>query len=418
MANSRKSLKAEKAVKVRRKKKQRRRRRAIVLVVEVIMLLLLSGVAYAMMKYDKFQTVNIDKKDLQVNEGIEEKEGYTTIGLFGGDSRDGQLEEGTHADTIIIASINNKTKEIRLASVYRDTLLQQKDSTLNKANHAYFNGGPGEAINMLNKNLDLDIQNYATVDFKALVDTIDLLGGLDIEIKPEEVQYLNEYLQETADVAGTEANFIEGSGEQHLDGAQAVTYARIRSTAGGDYTRTERQRLVIEKIFEKVIHTDLATINEIIDTVFEQVSTSFSLKELIGLASDVTKYKLGENTGFPFDVDDTHTYQSAGSVVIALGLAENVKQLHEFLYPDEEAQEASDTVQQISDEISYMTGVVRPASLDQNEEGQSGADGTQSGTEGTGNGTGSGTAGSSGNATGNSGNTTTGTGTGSTGTYQ
>ncbi len=121
------------------------------------------------------------------------------------------------------------------------------------------------------------------------------------------------------------------------------------------------------------MHTDLATINKIIDTVFEQVSTSFSLKELIGLASDVTKYKLGENTGFPFDVEDGLTYQNAGSVVIALGLAENVKQLHEFLYPDEEAREVSETVQNISDEISYVTGVVRPASLDQ---GSGNGDGT------------------------------------------
>lgn len=251
MAKNKKSLKAEKAIKAKRKKKQRRRRRAVVLVVEVIMLLLLSGVAYAMMKFDKLQAVNIDKKDLELNEGVEEKEGYTTIALFGGDSRDGQLEEGTHADTIIVASIDNKSKEIRLASVYRDTLLQQKNSSLNKANYAYFEGGPADAINMLNKNLDLDIQDYVTVDFKALVDTIDLLDGLDIDIKQEEVQYLNEYLQETADVAGTDAEFISESGEQHLDGTQAVTYARIRSTAGGDYTRTERQRLVIEKIFEK-----------------------------------------------------------------------------------------------------------------------------------------------------------------------
>ncbi|MCB6203640.1 LCP family protein [Extibacter muris] len=364
MAKNKKSLKAEKAIKAKRKKKQRRRRRAVVLVVEVIMLLLLSGVAYAMMKFDKLQAVNIDKKDLELNEGVEEKEGYTTIALFGGDSRDGQLEEGTHADTIIVASINNKTKEIRLASIYRDTLLQQKNMGYNKANHAYFAGGPAESISMLNKNLDLDIQDYVTVDFKALVDTIDLLDGLDIDIKQEEVQYMNEYLQETADVAGTDAEFINEPGEQHLDGTQAVTYARIRSTAGGDYTRTERQRLVIEKIFEKVMHTDLSTINKIIDTVFEQVSTSFSLKELIGLASDVTKYKLGENTGFPFDVEDGLTYQNAGSVVIALGLAENVKQLHEFLYPDEEAQDVSETVQNISDEISYLTGVVRPASLD------------------------------------------------------
>ena len=206
-----KELKAVQAAKVRKKKKSRRRKRAVILVLEVIILALLSGTAFVMAKYDKFQTVDIETDDIEINEGVDQ-EGYTTIVLFGGDSREGQLEEGTHADTMIVVSIDNETKEIRMASVYRDTLLQMEDGAYKKANNAYFTGGPKSAINMLNKNLDLDIENYATVDFKALVDTIDLLGGLDIEIQEEEVQYLNQYLQETADVAGTEANFIESAG--------------------------------------------------------------------------------------------------------------------------------------------------------------------------------------------------------------
>ena len=371
-----KELKAVQAAKVRKKKKSRRRKRAVILVLEVIILALLSGTAFVMAKYDKFQTVDIETDDIEINEGVDQ-EGYTTIVLFGGDSREGQLEEGTHADTMIVVSIDNETKEIRMASVYRDTLLQMEDGAYKKANNAYFTGGPKSAINMLNKNLDLDIENYATVDFKALVDTIDLLGGLDIEIQEEEVQYLNQYLQETADVAGTEANFIESAGEQHLDGAQAVTYARIRSTAGGDYRRTERQRLVIQKIFEKAIHTNLSTINEIINTVFPQVSTSFTLKELIGLASGMTKYKLGETTGFPIDKTDG-TYKKQGSVVIPLGLTENVQELHEFLYPKETDYTVSDTVQSISADIAYLTGVTRPANLDEqkaNEEDPEGEDG-------------------------------------------
>lgn len=350
-------FKAVQAVKSRKKKKARKRRRALVLIMEVIVLTLLAGTAYVMAKYDRFQTVAIDEDDIDINAGISQ-EGYTTVALFGGDSRDGQLEEGTHADTMIVVSIDNESKEIRMASVYRDTFLQQADGTYLKANNAYFSGGPKEAINLLNKNLDLDIEDYVTVDFKALVDTIDLLGGLEFEIKEEEVQYVNEYLQETADVAGTQANFISQAGEQHLDGAQAVTYARIRSTEGGDYTRTERQRLVIQKMFEKGIKTDLATINSIIDTVFPQVSTSFTLKELISLASGVTKYHLGENTGFPIDkTDDTRA--DVGSIVIPVDLKYNVQELHKFLYPKEEDYVMSDTVQKISDEISFITGVVR-----------------------------------------------------------
>lgn len=352
-----KQLKAAQYAGIRTKKRNRRKKRAAIVILEVIILTLLSCVAYVMAKYDRFQTVAIDEDDIDINDGIKQ-EGYTTIALFGGDSRDGQLEEGTHADTMIVVSIDNESKEIRMASVYRDTFLQQADGSYLKGNNAYFCGGPKEAINMLNKNLDLDIEDYVTVDFKALVDTIDLLGGLEIEIKEEEVQYVNEYLQETADVAGTQANFISQAGEQHLDGAQAVTYARIRSTEGGDYTRTERQRLVIQKMFEKGIQTDLATVNNIIDTVFPQVSTSFTLAELISLASGVTKYNLGENTGFPIEkTDDTRA--DVGSIVIPVDLVYNVQKLHEFLYPKEDSYTMSDTVRKISEEISYITGVVR-----------------------------------------------------------
>lgn len=367
MTGKKKQLKAVQAEKNRKKRKSRRKKRTVILVLEVLVLSLLLGTVYVMAKYNKFQTVTIDTDDIEINDGIEQ-EGYTTVALFGGDSRDGQLEEGTHADTMIIVSIDNKTKEIRMASIYRDTLLKQEDGDYSKANYAYFHGGPKEAINMLNRNLDLDIQNYVTVDFKALVDTIDLLGGLNIEIKEEEVENINEYLQETADVAGTEANFIERAGEQHLDGAQAVTYARIRSTAGGDYTRTERQRLVIQKLFEKAVKTNLSTINEIIDTVFPQVSTSFSLKELIGLASGMTRYTLGENTGFPVDKTDGN-YGSWGSIVVPLGLEENVRDLHEFLYPNETDYTVSEKVKSISGDISYLTGVVRPSDLDSEDSG-------------------------------------------------
>ena len=364
MSKKKKQLKAVQAAKMRKKRRNKRRKRIFVLTAEVIILTFLLGTAYVMAKYDKIQRVEIDSENVTVNEGAV-KEGYTTVALFGGDSREGQLGAGTHADTIIIASIDNKTKEIRLVSIYRDTFLKQKDDKYNKANSAYFRGGPEEAISMLNENLDLDIEDYVTVDFKALVDTIDLMGGIEIDIQEEEVQYMNEFLQETADVAGTEANFIEHAGEQKLDGAQAVTYARIRSTAGGDYKRTERQRLVIEKIFEKAVKTKNSTINKIIDKVFEQVSTSFSLKEALGLAAGVADYQLGETAGFPFEKQDDVRYKNCGSVVVAQGLAENVQELHTFLYPNEEEKPVSDTVQQISDDIAYLTGVTRPKELDE-----------------------------------------------------
>lgn len=225
-----------------------------------------------------------------------------------------------------------------------------------------------DAINMLNKNLDLAIEDYATVDFKALADVVDLLGGIEIEVTEPEAKMLNKYVAETAKASKKKANKLDGAGTYNLDGPQAVTYARLRKLEGGDYKRTERQRLVINKIFEKVKKMDLRTLNKIVDTVFPQVSTSFSLTEIASLVSAGLTYELGDNTGFPFDKDDSKRYQSAGSVVIALGLAENVRDLHKFLFPFEEDYMVSETVQRISDNISYTTGVVRPAGLDAQKE--------------------------------------------------
>ena len=362
MANRKKSLKAVEAAKARKKHRNRKKKRIILLISEIIILLGLIGTAFVMAKYEKFQTVAINADDIQMNEGAR-KEGYSTYVLFGGDSRKGQLEAGTHADTIIIVSLDNKSKEIRMVSVYRDTLLEQMDLGYHKANQAYYRGGPVEAINMLNKNLDLDIEDYATVDFKAMADVVDLLGGVEINVTDAEADALNKYIEETARVAKKEAHKLSGGGTYLLDGPQAVTYARLRKLAGGDYKRTERQRVVIKAMFNKVKKMDLATLNSIVDTVFPQVSTSFELKELVSLAASATEYKLGDSAGFPFDKTDGK-FTSAGSVVVALGHAENVKELHSFLYPKEEKKEVSATVQQISDNIINITGVVRPAELD------------------------------------------------------
>lgn len=313
------------------------------------------GAAAVALKLSKVQTKDIPDKEIIVNEIDEEKlEGYTNIALFGGDSRQGSLEEGTHSDCIIVASVNNETKEVRMISVYRDSFLDQTDGVLKKANNAYFVGGPKQAINMLNMNLDLDIKDYVTVDFGAVADAVDLLGGIEIDIKDVEVQYMNKFIDETARFSNKKAHHITKSGLQLLDGAQATTYARIRSTAGSDFTRTERQRLVIEKMAEKAKNADLGTLNEIIDKMLGQVSTSFSAMELMGLAKDAMKYSIGKTEGFPFE-KTTATLGRKGSVVIPTTLEENVIKLHEFLF-DETNYQPSATVKKISNAIQVESG--------------------------------------------------------------
>lgn len=355
MKSKKRSLREVKAERLAKKRRIKRRKRMVFLLVEVLLLVFLLGVAYAVQKFEKIQSDSYDSTQIETNNGIEQK-GYTTVVLFGGDSREGELGAGTHADTMMVVSIDNKTKEVRIASVYRDTPMRQKDGQILKANSAYFMGGPQEAINMLNRNLDLDIKDYVTVDFKAMADAIDLLGGIEVNVTEAEVAELNNYIGETAKVAGKDAVYVS-AGTQVLDGVQSVTYARIRKNVGGDYMRTERQRIVVEKIVEKVKKSDLKTINNIIDKVFEQVSTSFTLTEVVKLAAGVMQYDINGTSGFPFEKIDGKI-DGVGSVVVPLGMVENVEELHEFLYPCEEYQ-PSETIHSIAADIEYLTGYTR-----------------------------------------------------------
>lgn len=349
------SLKAVKAERAAKKRRARKRKRAIVLFTEIFILLSLLSIGYVMDKYGKFQLNLFGDGDIKFNEGTEQK-GYTSIALFGGDSREGQLEAGTHADTIMVVSIDNQTKEVKLVSVYRDLLTKQQNGEIKKANNAYFVGGPKDAINMLNQNFDLAIKDYVTVDFNALVTIVDLLDGIEADVSEAEAEEMNRHIDETAQIAGQKVQHMK-SGHQTLNGVQAVTYARIRKGVGGDYARTERQRYIIAQLVQKIKGTDLSTINTILDKVFPKVSTSFTLTEMIGLATGVMQYTLGETSGFAFEYTDGEI-EGIGSVVIPLGVVENVEELHQFLYPKEEYK-VSDTVKEIAGEIEALSGYTR-----------------------------------------------------------
>lgn len=346
------------ALEEKRRAKKKKRRRIGILVAEVIILSVLCVFAYATVKMDKLDFNFLDEDKLEV---YKDTGPYTNIALFGLDAREGEsIESGVRSDSMMVASINNETNEVKVVSIFRDTLLKQQDGTFDKANAAYSYGGPQEAIALLNRNLDLDIKNYMSVDFKALSDVIDALGGMELELTAEEVVHMNNYCVETSEVTGKDYERIEPevAGTYHLNGVQATSYARIRATAGGDYKRAERQRLVIEKIVEKAQKANLKTLDKIIDVVFPQVSTSFSSKDLIGIAANALSYQLGETQGFPYSIADTDVVDGyEGSYVVPSDFDGDVKKLHEFLFNEKDYQ-VSDTVKEISHEIDVMSGAI------------------------------------------------------------
>lgn len=328
--------------------------------IEIAVILILVLGFWVVSKLDKIQKPKVDQNQIEVNDSLQEStvatmKGYTTIALFGLDTREaGQLGSGNRSDTIIIANINNDTKEVKLVSLYRDTYLNLTNGKYNKCNGAYSAGGPAQAISMLNTNLDLDIEYYVSVDFAALTKTIDLLGGIDIDVDDTEIEHLNNYIVETSKVTGVQTQSLTSTGLQTLDGVQATSYCRIRYTAGDDFKRTERQREVIMQLVSKAKKMDISKINDIIDAVFPLIATNYTNDELVAMAPQLLTYDIVDTTGFPFDKANA-TVKGKGSCVVPVNLEENVKQLHEYLFGNADYQ-PSNEVTEISAQINSDTG--------------------------------------------------------------
>lgn len=334
----------------------------LAIILGIFMILLISGGLFVKSKVEKVDGGNkIEEAVLETNELTEETqeilEKYTTIALFGLDNRSNGDFAWGNSDVIMVASINENTKEVKLVSVYRDTYLNiTQDKGFRKANAAFAFGGVEQAVNMLNVNLDLNISDYVIVDFNAVAKAVDALGGVEIEITGEEAHWMQMYIDELNGVLKTNVSYLPGAGTYNLNGVQATAYARVRYTAGDDYKRTERQRLVIQKMVDKLLDSDLGTVNNLIDEIFPQIKTSFTSAELLLLAKDVFSYSLGENTGFPFEKIAVSEAGKAGDCVVPIDLADNVRMLHEFLYGTEDYV-VTPSVQKISDEIESTTGI-------------------------------------------------------------
>ena len=281
-------------------------------------------------------------------------DGYWTIAVFGVDSRDGNLEENSLSDVEMICNINRSTGEITLVSVYRDTYLKiDSDGTYHKINEAYFKGGNTQAVTALEENLDLHFDNYATFNWKAVAEAINILGGIDLEISDAEFAYINSFITETVNSTGIGSHQLEHSGMNHLDGVQAVAYARLR-LMDTDFNRTARQRKVISLAMEKAKNASFADLNNILVTVLPQISTDLGIDDLIPLARNVNKYQIVEATGFPFSRETMKIGRM--DCVIPTTLESNVVQLHQLLFGDESYQ-APASVKAISRQIGEDSGL-------------------------------------------------------------
>lgn len=358
------------------KRKKRRNRQRIIFSTELlffgIVALLLCVFVRMKDKVGQIQTVAIDQSKIHTNEEtlqsekLRRQKGFQTIALLGVDSRtrkkDGGSIEASNSDTMIIAGIHHDTGKIRLVSVYRDTYLQTSEEkhSFTLANDAYNRGGYYQFLNMLNRNLDLAVSDFITVDFKAMSKLVDALGGLDVTMTHDEVVHMNNHCIETSKETNEDYEPLEPKEEEqvyHLNGVQVVSYMRIRQDSGLDFKRTVRQREIIYKLVEKIKSSGLTQLYRAIDEVFPYIYTNLSKSDMIAMGMDLIGYELADTAGFPFDhMWGSITKERLGiDCIVPVTLENNVKQLHEFLYPGQSYTPGA-VVQSISREISEKSG--------------------------------------------------------------
>lgn len=327
----------------------------IMLVIILALLLIAGGIAayYIKSKLSKINYVDINEENIVINEGVDlQEKGYRNIALFGVDSRS-DTYNNTRSDCIIIASINQETGDIKLFSVYRDTYLNIEGHGLDKVTHAYAYGGAELALSTLNKNLDLDITEFVTVNFGAVVEIIDAIGGVSIEITSDELQYINNYIANIDSLEGTTTERITSTGVQTLNGVQALAYSRIRYTSGGDYKRTERMRDVMISALDRIKQLSVSELNNIVDLILPQIETNIKENEIISLIPQVAKYNVATSIGWPYEVKGKTISGVWYGIPVTLESA--VEQLHKEIFEEKDYQ-ASETVEEISNSIINKTG--------------------------------------------------------------
>ena len=312
----------------------------ILLIIILILVGLALGIGYAFIS-DKLSNVNfvdIDEANIELNSGVEQElKDYRNIAVFGLDSRDNSFSN-SRSDCIIIVSINKKTNDVKLTSVYRDTYVDIEGYGLDKITHAYAYGGPELAINTLNKNLDLNITEFVTVNFDTVETIVDSIGGITLTITDSEASQIG----------------FSSGGTYTLDGKEALAYSRIRKI-DSDYQRTERMRTVLEAVFNKVKKQELSEISNFVDIVLPHISTNMSTNSIISLVPSAVFYKITDSTGWPYDVSG---YSSDAWYGVPVTLESNVKEFHQNIFGISDYT-PSETVEEISDSIINETGYSR-----------------------------------------------------------
>ncbi len=336
--------------------KKKRRLSITVLVILAVAAVLAFG-AYAFMNH--LARSEVDKIEKTEKASAEELsavtlDGYVNIALLGVDSRTMNKERlnKTNTDAIIIFSMNTKTKEVNLISVYRDTYLKVEDSGYGKINSALASGGVNNVMKRLNESMDLNIDSYVLFNFKMVADLVDAVEGIEVDVKENEIPQLNKYTKDTArNIGRKKYNLVTAPGKQTLEGVQAVSYGRIRKGVGDDFKRTERMRNVIMLVAEKLKKYNIIRLLEIFDVCLPQLQTNLSNDELLEFAGELQDVTFVKSAGFPYHKSDGII--GGVSYVFPTALQDDVITLHKEMFGQEDYR-ISDNVAAIGSYVYSM----------------------------------------------------------------
>ncbi|HLR20767.1 MAG TPA: LCP family protein, partial [Tissierellaceae bacterium] len=260
-------------------------------------------------KDDKNLGITIDTKDSKSNK-------VTNILLLGLDRE--HSGQNARSDSIMIASVDKKHKKIKLTSIMRDTYVDIEGRGMDKIGHAYAFGGPELSIKTVNQNFDMNIRDFFAIDFSGFESIIDSMGGVEIDVKPNEVSHVK----------------VNNPGTQTLNGKQALAYSRIRKTGDGDYERTERQRVVLEKMLNKSMNLGVTKYPGLLNETLPYVDTSLSKMDILSLGTNVARSNIKDIEQYRIPVDGYLEHRMINGIfyIEPVSLEDNISLLKDFIY--------------------------------------------------------------------------------------
>ena len=358
--------------KEKRSKKKSLKKRSIIFSISTLLILCVIGTCvgyyiyvrnkiYTKNENIQFQTIEYENKkkdDDEVNYkevNYKEVNGITNVLLVGTDGRD--VDERARADSIIIATLDNNNKEVRLTSLFRDTLVNIYGHGAQKLNAAMAFGGIDLLRDTIQETYKISIDKYVIINFWGFEAIIDQIGGVEVDVKDYQLNELNKYIGEST---GGNDYPVTKSGLQLLNGKQALSYARIRKGVGDEFERTERQREVLFKVAEKLRETKPTKYFGILNSMLDNISTNIEPLDALNMAYTIYKFPSLETKQIHIpltELSDDMDYGGEAGWVFIMDKEQNTKVLHDFIFNDIEPDESTFDYDALREALSkYKTG--------------------------------------------------------------